>query len=119
MNGILGRVPGSFSKMEDEDWKKSAVRHICTFFTLSEDNDELIILANEGLKDLASLGSERFAKECSILCKFSICMRHSQLNAILSQLDIFFSIMKLSLFQSWWIYILGSNCEVSLFQFER
>ncbi len=37
---------------------------------LSEEDDDLIILANEGLKDLAKLGCERFVKTWSFMVKF-------------------------------------------------
>ena len=50
--------------MADEDQKKSVVRDICSFLMLSEDDDDLILLAHEGLKDLVSLGCERFAYKC-------------------------------------------------------
>ena len=38
------------------------VRDILAFQLLTDDDDDLILLANKGLKDLAKLGCERFAK---------------------------------------------------------
>ncbi len=51
--------------------KSAAVRDILSFQLLADDEDDLILLANEGLKDLAKLGTERFAKNvpfCSQIC---------------------------------------------------
>ncbi len=45
-------------------------RDILAFQLLADDDDDLILLANEGLKDLAQLGCERFAKTWSYLVKF-------------------------------------------------
>ncbi len=64
MNRILGRVPSSFFKMEASGGKSSAVRDILAFQLLADDDFDLILLVNEGLKDLAHLGCERFAKIC-------------------------------------------------------
>ncbi len=62
MNRILGRVPGSFSKMAASGGKSAVVRDILAFQLLADNNYDLILLANEGLKDLAALGCERFTK---------------------------------------------------------
>ncbi len=45
-----------------EEHKSAAVRDILAFQLLADDDFDLILLANEGLKDLACLGCERFAK---------------------------------------------------------
>ena len=45
-----------------EEHKSAVVRDILAFQLLADDNFDLILLANEGLKDLAHLGCERFAK---------------------------------------------------------
>ncbi len=66
----FGKGTRSFFKMADEDQKKSVVRDICSFLMLSEDDDDLILLAHEGLKDLVSLGCERFAYKCWFVVKF-------------------------------------------------
>ena len=62
-NGILGKVPGSFFKMAASGGKSSVVRDICAFLMLAEDDDNIVLLANEGLKVLARLVSERFGKK--------------------------------------------------------
>ncbi len=64
MNRILGRVPGSFFKMVVSGGKSFVVRDILAFQLLADEDFDLILLANEGLKDLAHLGYERFAKRC-------------------------------------------------------
>ncbi len=48
--------------MASRGGKSAAVRDILAFSMLADDHDEIILLANEGLKDLAQLGSTRFAK---------------------------------------------------------
>ena len=61
-NEILRRVPSSFSKMAAEECKSIVVRDILAFQLLADDDFDLILLANKGLKDLTCLGCERFAK---------------------------------------------------------
>ena len=45
------------------------VREITTFSLMCDDDDDLVLLAFEGLKDLAQLGSERFAKTLIFVVK--------------------------------------------------
>ncbi len=45
----------------------NAVREILAFQMLCDDEDDLILMAHEGLRDLARLGSERFAKKKTCL----------------------------------------------------
>ncbi len=51
---------------------------------MCDDDDDLVLLAFEGLKDLAKLGSERFAKTVCFVVKLvhfqSIFLRCNQLN---------------------------------------
>ena len=50
------------SKMAVSSGKSTVVREITEFSLLCDDDDDLVLVAFEGLKDLAQLGSERFAK---------------------------------------------------------
>ncbi len=52
--------------------KSDAVRDILAFQMLAEDDDDIVLLANEGLRDLAHLGSERFAKNHAFCCQFCV-----------------------------------------------
>ena len=58
------------SKMAVSGGKSAVVRDILAFQLLADDDDDLVLLANEGLKDLACLGCKRFAKTWSIVVKF-------------------------------------------------
>ncbi len=52
--------------------KSDAVRDILSFQLLADDEDDLILLANKGLKDLAKLGCERFAENLCFVIKFDM-----------------------------------------------
>ncbi len=48
-------------KMVAKKEKNDAVRDILSLQLLADDDDDLVLMAHEGLRDLAQLGSARFA----------------------------------------------------------